>query len=280
MARRRKRTPSPAGAPSSDIKTAARYGLAGTLTAALIAAAATLYAVVLAPNPDPTPSPTVAAGPASDNPLNISAAIMLDRCSDSWVVPLRPDAIPAPTGGDLSAWTQSAGGAAARMQRVELHIDGNSESQTVIRNIRAVAVGTRVAAVSEGTLVGIGCGGPGSYRAVVADLDTEPPKMTPKVVGAGGEDAQPGVNLTPIRFPYEVSATDSESFLIEAYATRFDVYWHLEVDWTFKGQDGTTVVKNNGQLFRTTGRTNAPHVCFWNEGGQPIPSLSKNCPAN
>ncbi|WP_229402291.1 hypothetical protein [Micromonospora okii] len=253
----------------------------------MIAAFATLYPNLRgSPKPDPAAqpatqspvAPTVTPSGDPPGPLNITSRLSDDRCTDRWHVEQPPSNIPAP--GDnpdgLGAWAKSVGATASGVRRVALHIDSETKAQVSVEMIRAVVIGSRSTPISGGTVVGIGCGGQGSYRALEADLDVEPPKMTSKVVRSGEEDEL--LNLKPVKFPIEVSDTDAEDFLIEAKVTRFDLRWQIEVDWAMGDQRGTQVVRNDGgELFRTTGSGGEAAVCIWHESGKLIQSQSRNC---
>ncbi|MFC4071471.1 hypothetical protein [Actinoplanes subglobosus] len=101
----------------------------------------------------------------------------------------------------------------------------------MIRGIRAVVVGTRNPPLT-GTEVAIGCGEPTTYQFPRSNLDVEPPTVTSEIFGAA-ED----LRLEPIKFPYGVSAKN-ESFQVEAVASKFDVYWEIEIEWSWNGQEG------------------------------------------
>ncbi len=218
----------------------------------------------------------------TENPLNINAHTLADRCSDRWLVSALPHQIPAP-GNDvdgLGKWAKSANGAAADMQRVTLTIDGKSQTEAWITQIRAVVVGSR-SEPSDGTVISIGCGEAVSYRLVEANLDYDPPKMTPRV-RLSGDNAE-GVNVTPIEYPLKVSATEAESFLVESVVSRFDVHYRIAVDWEIQGRMGTTIVgdsTNDNKPFRVSAGSRATRVCTWNEDGILIATQSSKCALN
>ncbi|MDT0444055.1 tetratricopeptide repeat protein [Streptomyces johnsoniae] len=52
-------------------------------------------------------------------------------------------------------------------------------------------------------------------------------------------------------FPFTISATDIEQFKFTATAGSEEVCWQVELDWICAGQQGTTVINDNGHPFET-----------------------------
>jgi cold shock CspA family protein len=82
----------------------------------------------------------------------------------------------------------------------------------------------------------------GSYAAGVVPsriftLDLDP---VPALLKAEDEHAGATFKITP---------TDSEEFRVTISATKAEVSFHLEIDWTCLGRSGTTVINNNGKPF-------------------------------
>lgn len=63
-------------------------------------------------------------------------------------------------------------------------------------------------------------------RPFTANFDTDPPKLT----------------ALEADFPFTISPIDMEQFDIEPRVSFHEVSWHLEIDWTCRGHDGTTAV--------------------------------------
>ena len=63
-------------------------------------------------------------------------------------------------------------------------------------------------------------------------------------------------------FPYQVSATEPEVFLIIGEVTRSDVTWVAELSWVSGGRRGVTVIDDDGTPFRTAARSNATPYDF------------------
>ncbi|MFG3151533.1 tetratricopeptide repeat protein [Streptomyces sp. NPDC048219] len=88
-------------------------------------------------------------------------------------------------------------------------------------------------------------GGRPSIRHFEADLSTvnSPPQPfdsdSPQLLPNGPD------------FPFTISATDIEQFRFTATAGSEEVCWQVELDWICAGQQGTTVINDNGHPFET-----------------------------
>lgn len=65
-------------------------------------------------------------------------------------------------------------------------------------------------------------------------LDEDPARLAPRAAG----------------FPFTVSSTDPEQFLLRPLVAAHEAEWQLELDWTCAGRTGTTVIDNGGRPFR------------------------------
>ena len=79
------------------------------------------------------------------------------------------------------------------------------------------------------------------------NLDDPKPKLA--LEEQGDEHGQ----RPPASFPYRVSNSDVEVFLIDAHAVDCDCTWELVLDWSRGSEKGQTVVNDNGSPFRTQG---------------------------
>ncbi|MFY1651128.1 hypothetical protein ACN27J_09555 [Solwaraspora sp. WMMB762] len=214
------------------------------------------------------------ATPVVDGPLVAAVATVDNHCRQTWITDKSPAEIPNPSLGGIHDWVEALSAVHADSRGVTITVNATSEPQVVLRQIRAVVVGTREIPI-PGTQIGIGCGEAISYRYISANLDVEPPAMTSATFGEAEDES--GVSLTPIRFPYEVDTSDAESFYIEAQTSRFDVYWEIEIDWSWNGRTGTIRVDDNGQPFRVSAAGNVTARCYWSETGVKIDSFSESC---
>jgi hypothetical protein len=141
---------------------------------------------------------------------------------------------------------------------------------TTLRTGLKVRVLERKPLPATSTVLVAGCGGDGAFRWLDVDLDESPPRATPgfranAVEGLRGEVSDK--QLTPIRFPYSVSLSDAEPFLITARTRRCDCAWVAEVTWASEGRTGTTVIDDGGRPFRSTAITNASAECHIDTAG-------------
>ncbi|HEX7661104.1 MAG TPA: hypothetical protein VF444_16665 [Pseudonocardiaceae bacterium] len=70
-------------------------------------------------------------------------------------------------------------------------------------------------------------------RSFTVDLDPEDPRVVAEATD----------------FPFTVTASDPEMFAIRPLSTVDEVRWQLELDWTYAGRRGTTVIPENGRGF-------------------------------
>ncbi|MEU9825367.1 hypothetical protein [Micromonospora chersina] len=214
-----------------------------------------------------------AAAPPPPNPDGLPFTIAVrtsHESNDGWVVDAPLAKIPARPGwpDDWSSWAREVAGVPASGSAVYFTVQGVSEAQVTLTDLR-VRVVTRRPPV-RGVFFAPGGGGPTAYRWVDADLDEEPPVLT-----AGrfeeGEQGVPEHERREIRFPYRVSVTDAETFVVVGHAVRCDCDWKIEVDWTSQGRTGTVTVDDAGRPFRVTGRAGA-HTQCWR-----LPDETENC---
>jgi hypothetical protein len=234
--------------------------LAGIL-AALVTAAATAWLLKwgLLPN-EPQSAPT--ASPQQDGaaPFTVAVSVMHDRF-DGWVAD-RPLATLPPRpefGGNWEDWARRAGAIPARSQYVYATVQGRSEAQVTLTGLQVRVVDRRPGVA--GVHAGPGGGGPTAYRWVEANLDTDPPTMSADTFPEF-EDKVPAHERRPIVFPYEVSISDAETFLVIGSAEKCDCSWIIELSWAAEGRVGTLVVDDNGKPFRVTGTSNARIRCI------------------
>ncbi|MCB5912352.1 hypothetical protein [Streptomyces pinistramenti] len=74
--------------------------------------------------------------------------------------------------------------------------------------------------------------------------------------------AAPRLHAKDVNFPFSVSATDVEEFIITPDAGKDEVLWHLEMDWLCAGRQGTTVIDDRGQPFALYPRSGPRLDCY------------------
>jgi hypothetical protein len=231
------------------------------LTSVVVLLAASLVAVrtVGAPR-DPT-----GAAPT------IRAVTSLVSCGSDVVVPqpvstMRTVLRTAPriAGESWPDWPPTRAGIEASPGFVRLDVQGVNAAAVTIHDIRVRVVARRPA--TTGTLVGRACGDAGAYRMLDVDLDRDPPTARSFVedgvsledVRAGGE---PDWSVAPIKFPYHVSLSEPESFVIYGNTASSDVSWVIDLDWASGREQGTATIDDDGTPFRTMGRASIPSSC-------------------
>ncbi|MGW2962172.1 hypothetical protein ACWDGI_27420 [Streptomyces sp. NPDC001220] len=98
-----------------------------------------------------------------------------------------------------------------------------------------------------------GCGGlPARYFGV--DLDDRNLTVETKA----GQDGTPAV-----KFPYVISSTEPEVFLVSAETAKCDCEFHLDLDWTSGDHEGTARIYDGKNRFRVVGPENLPTHNRW-----------------
>ncbi|WP_433390493.1 hypothetical protein [Micromonospora sp. KLBMP9576] len=242
---------SPAGPP------AGRW-FAGVL-AAVVTTVLTAWLLAWGLLPGRPPPPPPSPGPDA---LPFTVAVRVEHSStDGWVIDAARSAdVPARPGwsGDWWQWAGRAAGVPAARQSVYLTVQGVDEAQVTLTDLR-VRVVTRRPALRGVFAVAAG-GGPYAYRWVEANLDDDPPLLTAGIFEEY-EKHFPEHERKEIRFPYRVSLSDAETFLVVGRTNDCDCDWKVEVDWAAQGRTGTVTVDDAGRPFRVTGTAGAHTQC-------------------
>ncbi|MFJ9963467.1 hypothetical protein [Streptomyces avermitilis] len=143
---------------------------------------------------------------------------------------------------DWPVWATRQGGTAADLTTIRLTLQGRSTDSVVLHGLR-VGVESRSRPKGAAYGLGFGCGGITS-RTFDVNLDD------PKVVAASraGDDGTPAVN-----FPYRISSTEPEVFLVHARTAQCDCRFHLNLDWTSGDHKGTLRIGDGKNPFRVIG---------------------------
>jgi hypothetical protein len=188
------------------------------------------------------------------------------------MVPLPTSALPPPsTFPDDDHWMAATHAVVSDYGAVLLTIQGTTAAEVVLTSLQ-VEVVKRAAAV-RGTHVREKCGGLGAARELDVNLDHDPPTYQPIVREDFLADG-PAWQKTPLVFPYKVSLTDAETFLILANTFRCDCQWRVKLDWSSQGATGSVLIDDHGKPFRTSGDHNATADCTTEDGltcGAPTP---------
>lgn len=197
-------------------------------------------------------------------------------CRDR-VVATPPDRLPAPQGAGPAAdvWWASHRAVDAGATIVEVLLQGNP-GETVVLQALTVDVIKRVHPLRGYVYRTTGCGAALPARPFTVDLNSPAPIAEPRpgtqlnmVTG----QMQP---LPPVGFPFVISNTNPEDFVITATATRSDCTWDLRLTWSSNGTSQTSVITNSGQPFQTTAEAGRPVYVQAIPGGTWSPAPASN----
>ncbi|MGA4732038.1 hypothetical protein ACPB67_31885 [Micromonospora taraxaci] len=185
-----------------------------------------------------------------------------DPCGPGYLVPLSASAVPVPPdlskAGADAQWAAEVHGVPSVQSGVTFTVQGRSDAVVTLLGMDIEVV--RREAAPHGTHVSWVCGSGVAYRWVHVDLDTIPPGLTAQFNESEASSA-PQAERRPIRFPYQVSRTDPESFEVDAGTSRCDCSWRIKLRWTSEGRSGIYVIDDDGRPFRTVGTANADASC-------------------
>ncbi|MGV4926399.1 hypothetical protein K2224_15330 [Streptomyces sp. BHT-5-2] len=115
-------------------------------------------------------------------------------------------------------------------------------------------------------------------RRACHGLITPPPtfrRVAPRHFSTDLNKATPQLQAEDVDFPFSVSATDVEEFIITPAAGGDEILWHLEIDWLCAGRHGTTIVDDHGQPFALYPRSGPRLGCGYEHvPGCPAPRLA------
>jgi hypothetical protein len=118
-----------------------------------------------------------------------------------------------------------------------------SADGVLITGIKTVKL-HRAPAPTSGIFLAAGeCGDNQAVRTFWVDLDKEPPTIT----GRDSQDSLTTIRAT--RFPFKVSRADPEVFEMVPFVRSCACTVSYEVDWVANGQQGKTIVDNDGHGF-------------------------------
>jgi hypothetical protein len=190
-------------------------------------------------------------------------------CGVAWVVPVRPSEVTysEPVESSIKSWRDwppAAKGSFGSPHNVLMTIQGRSEAQVVITDLTIRMLKRGPLPPQATVLRAAGCGDIGAYRWLETDLDQSPPGRVAKYDSNKAEGDLADHELTPIKFPYEISLSDAESFVITASTKKCTCEWEIDVAWSSQGKTGVTTIDDHGKPFRTTSTANAGGTCVVN----------------
>jgi hypothetical protein len=199
-----------------------------------------------------------------DEPLTVSAEGI--RSCVGWYAPDPVEEIDANEIHDGLEWIDGAGGAPASPSTVMFTVQGTTDADVVLTGIDIEIAERRQPPV--GALLHDGCGDSGAFRWLEVDLEaTGKPKIVSYISGGADEsldlsdDPLDQARREPVQFPYHVAKSEAETFIIVAYAEECDCDWTASLRWQSQGDEGSTVIDNGGEPWRTVGLSQAWGSC-------------------
>jgi hypothetical protein len=228
---------------------------------------------------DVTPKPGTVSGLQNSPAASVLPFTVATRgqtyfqCGPGWMVAQPASAVLPPSRySDYDHWMTATNAVISDYGAVLLTVQGRTAAEVVLTSLQVLVV-NRAAAVG-GTHVHEQCGGPGAARELDVNLDHDPPTYRPIARPDLLDNNGPAWQKAPLVFPYKVSLTDAETFLILANTFKCDCQWRIKLDWASQGATGTTLIDDHGKPFRTTGDHNATADCTTENGltcGPPTP---------
>lgn len=187
----------------------------------------------------------------------------------SYVIPRPVDQIPPPPdefeeSTEWRQWLDSLDAIDADETVIQITVMGSSATPVILTNLRVRVIERRPP--FTGTHYTHPGGGPLGERYLEVNLDATPPVIIASEVEFGDR---------PVNFPYKVSATEPEVFLIYAHTERCDCTWVVELYWTAGDERGSTIINDNGKPFRTTSTQNATLLPLGEANQQRITEAAK-----
>ncbi|MET9771757.1 helix-turn-helix domain-containing protein [Streptomyces sp. NPDC006415] len=169
-------------------------------------------------------------------------------CDHAYLVDRAPAAVPPPpVEADAAPWAGALGAVHAGETGVRITLQGRDERAVVLESLRIRVVERRSPAPGRVYRMSSGCGG--SLTPRMFDVDLDVPRPVARSV-AGNDSGEP---IEAVAFPYRVSVTDPEVFLITGRTAGCDCDWFAELSWSSGGRSGTVRIDDGGRPFRSSG---------------------------
>jgi len=171
-----------------------------------------------------------------------------------WIVDKPPqDLTPMDNVGDMSAletWVHANDAADTDYTELEVTVQGLTPRPVVLTDLQFVVMHRNFGPI-QGALIGNQCGGPETGRYIEVDLSKQPVRLVASKPDQMPSRNEPAWELKPVKFPYTVSATDTEVFKILADSNQCDCEWYAELFWSTGGKNGESIINDDGRPFRT-----------------------------
>jgi hypothetical protein len=192
------------------------------------------------------------AGP----PLTVAADVLDEVCLGNWATKKSPSDLEPHLPSSESTWPEwapVADGVPVAPAQVQLTVQGTGEAEVVLTGLEVRVVDRR--APMTGTMLNRGCGDIADYRLLYVDLDKRPPTYTSENLYQEPTEGVPDWAVKPLQFPYHVSLSDAETFVIVASTSACDCDWVVDLSWASEGNTGKIAIDNHGMPFRTVSST-------------------------
>ncbi|MEU5370217.1 helix-turn-helix transcriptional regulator [Streptomyces sp. NPDC005951] len=169
-------------------------------------------------------------------------------CDHAYLLDRAPAAVPPPpVEADAASWAGALGAVHAGETGVRITLQGRDDRAVVLESLRIRVIERGSPAEGRVYRMSSGCGGSLTPRMFDVDLDASRPVARSV---AGNDSGEP---IEAVAFPYRVSVTDPEVFLITGRTVGGDCSWVAELAWSSGGRSGTVRIDDGGRPFRTNG---------------------------
>jgi hypothetical protein len=207
---------------------------------------------------EPTPSAGVSSPAGDGSPFSLVMQSRGQYCSGYVVTGAKPETLPGPrtkppasefdwpTDEEVAAWVKKTG-AIPSAGLVTVTLQGRSGAAVILQSLEVemVSASPGFGAV-EAYRTDSECGAGKSPRLFTVTLDSARPSLEPL---AGMDDA--GNEIPAMAFPFTVSSSDPEIFVVHAETGKCDCQWRLRLRWLSDGRSGSTIIDDEGKPFRT-----------------------------
>jgi hypothetical protein len=178
-----------------------------------------------------------------------------------WAVPgAALESLPVPSDplqgrDDERSWLRGLGAKPAGGARVTVDVQGQTAQSVVLEGMDVVVDSRKQSAIAFAINPNPGCGSTFRPRLFKADLRSE----SPRAVAQPGAPVS-GKELPRVDFPYQVSTSEPEQFLIDVTLDADEeVRFHVEIPWHSGRERGRLVIRDTGgQPFTVVGRLDVP----------------------
>ncbi|MGW3579711.1 helix-turn-helix domain-containing protein [Streptomyces rubiginosohelvolus] len=189
-------------------------------------------------------------------------------CDHAYLLDRAPAAVPPPPmEADAASWAGALGAVHAGETGVRITLQGRDDRAVVLESLRIRVVERSSPAEGRVYRMSSGCGGSLTPRMFDVDLDASRPAARPV---AGNDSGEP---IEAVAFPYRVSVTDPEVFLITGRTVGCDCSWVAELAWSSGGRSGTVRIDDGGRPFRTNGVRGQSVLGYDTTAGRWVPAV-------